>query len=84
MTSPERSDHLTMYGLVGVAMHAVVGVLVAASYPVVPASGFVVLTTLWLTGAIAGALLWKRTVWIPLLASLVVATAWMGIFFANR
>ena len=84
MTSPERSDHLTMYGFVGVALHAVIGVLVAASYPVVPASAFLVLTALWMAGAITGALLWKRTVWIPLLSSLVIATAWMGIFFANR
>ena len=84
MTTPERSSHLTMYGMVGIAMHAVIGILIAASYPVVPVSGFLILLALWSAGAIAGTLLWKRTVWIPLLSSLVVATAWMGIFFANR
>ena len=84
MTAPQRSDHLIMYGMVGVAMHVVVGVLVVASYPVVPTSGFLVLAFLWLVGSVAGAMLWKRTVWIPLLSSLVVAAAWMAVVVANR
>lgn len=84
MTVPDRSEHLTMYGMVGVAMHIVIGVLVAASVHVVPASGMIVLGILWTVGAIAGAVLWKHTVWIPLLSSLVVAGAWMTILFSNR
>lgn len=84
MTARDRSEHLTMYGMVGVAMHAVIGVLVVASFPVVPPSGMVLLVGLWLAGAIAGAALWKRTVWIPLLSSVLVAAVWMTVFFANR
>lgn len=84
MTVPGRSEHLTMYGMVGVAMLIVIGVLVAASVHVVPASGMVVLGILWTAGAIAGAVWWKRTVWIPLLSSLVVAGAWMAVLFSNR
>ena len=84
MTAPERSDHLMMYGMVGGAMHVVVGALVMASFPVVPTVGFLVLGLLWLAGAVAGALLWRRTVWIPLLSSRLVAAAWMAVVVANR
>lgn len=84
MTSPERSAHLTMYGMVGVAMHVVVGILVLASVAIVPVGWAVVLVGLWLAGAALGGALWRRTVWIPLLASIVVAAAWMVAFFANR
>ena len=84
MTSSERSAHLMMYGVVGVAMHAVVGVLVVASMSVVPMAWSVALIVLWLAGAVLGGALWSRTVWIPLLASTVVAAAWMVAFFANR
>lgn len=84
MTNPKRSDHLTMYGLVGVAMHAVVGVLVGASFTVIPVGWMLALATLWLGGALLGAALWKRTVWIPLLASLAVSVVWMMVFFTNR
>lgn len=84
MTSPERSAHLTMYGMVGVAMHVVVGILVFASAAIVPTAWTVILVGLWLAGAALGRALWRRTVWIPLLASLVVAAAWMVAFFTNR
>ena len=84
MTGPERSAHLMMYGMVGVAMHAVVGILVVASAAIVPVVWTVILVGLWLAGAALGAALRRRTVWIPLLASLVVATAWMVAFFTNR
>ena len=84
MTDPVRSSHLTVYGLVGVAMHLVIGVLVIASYPVIPAGGMALLVMLWLAGAVLGAALWRRTVWIPLLASLVVAAVWMTVFSGSR
>lgn len=84
MTSPRRSDHLTMYGLVGVAMYLVVGVLVAASFAVLPIGWLVVLAVLWLAGAGWGAVRWSETVWIPLLASIVVSALWMTAFFTNR
>ncbi len=84
MTTPERSDHLTMYGLVGVAMHLVVGVLVGASFSVIPVGWMLILVTLWLVGSVFGATLWKRTVWIPLLGSIVLSAAWMGVFFGSR
>lgn len=84
MTSPERSAHLTMYGLVGVAMHVVVGILVFASAAIVPTVWTVILVGLWLAGAALGGALWRRTVWIPLLASLVVAAVWMVAVFTNR
>ncbi len=84
MTSPERSAHLTMYGLVGVAIHVVVGILVFASAAIVPAGWTAILVGLWLAGAALGGALWRRTVWIPLLASLVVAAAWMVAFSTNR
>jgi len=84
VTTPERSDHLTMYGLVGVAMHLVIGVLVGASFSVIPVGWMLVLIVLWLAGSVAGATMWKRTVWIPLLASIFVSAIWMTIFFASR
>ena len=84
MTSPERSAHLLMYGMVGVAMHVVVGILVVASIAIVPAWWAVTLIGSWLAGAALGGALWKRTVWIPLLASIVVAAAWMVAVFTNR
>ena len=84
MTTQGRSEHLTMYGMVGVAMHIVIGVLVAASSAVVPTAGMVALVLLWVAGAALGAAMWKRTVWIPLLSSLIVAVVWMTLFFSNR
>ena len=84
MTSPERSEHLTMYGLVGVAMHLVVGVLVAASFAVIPVGWMVVLGVLWVAGAVLGAAQWNETVWIPLLASILVSALWMTVFFLGR
>ena len=80
----ERSDHLTMYGLVGVAMYLVVGVLIAASYTVISSGWLVTLVGVWLLTAGAGAVLWKRTVWIPLLGSIVLAGVWMVVFFGSR
>jgi len=84
VTTQGRSEHLMMYGMVGVAMHIVIGVLVAASYAVVPPAGMVALVLLWVAGAALGAAMWKRTVWIPLLSSLIVAVVWMTLFFSNR
>ena len=84
MTTSERSDHLTMYGLVGVAMHLVVGGLIAASFSVIPAGWLTALGGLWLAAAVLGAALWKRSVWIPLLASIVLSGLWMTVFFGSR
>ncbi len=84
MTSPERSDHLTMYGIVGVAMYAVVGVLIGASFSVIPAGWLITLAGSWVAAAGLGAALWKRTVWIPLLASIVLSGVWMAVFFGSR
>ncbi len=84
MTSPERSDHLTMYGLVGVAMHLVVGVLVLASFAVLPVGWMVTLSALWVLGAWWGAARWSETVWIPLLASIAISALWMTAFFTSR
>jgi hypothetical protein len=84
MTTPSRSDHLTMYGMVGVAMHLIVGILVVASFAVIPAGWQVALTLAWVASAIAGKALWGRTVWIPLLASIVLSAVWMTVFFTSR
>lgn len=84
MTAPERSDHLTMYGLVGVAMYLIVGILVGASATVVPGVWIATLAVLWVLGAAGGYVMWRRTVWIPLLASIVLAALWMTAFFTNR
>ena len=84
MTSPQRSDHLTVYGLVGVAMHLVIGVLVAASFSVISAGWMVFLVVLWTSASVAGWVLWKQTVWIPLLASVLISAIWMAIFFGSR
>jgi hypothetical protein len=73
-----------MYGLVGVAMHLVVGVLVAASVAVLPTGWMVGLGVLWVAGAVFGVARWSETVWIPLLASVVVSALWMTAFFTNR
>jgi len=80
----ERSDHLTMYGLVGVAMHLVVGVMIGASFTVISGAWWLILGGLWVATAAAGAALWKRTVWVPLLASIVLAGVWMVVFFGSR
>ena len=84
MTEPGRSEHLTVYGLVGVAMYGVVGVLVAASGGVVSRGWLVTMIGLWLTGAIAGGLAWRRTVWVPLLGSIVVSAVWMIVVVSSR
>lgn len=83
MTVPHRSDHLTVYGLVGVAIHLVVGVLALASTAILPAGWMVAVGVLWLAGSASGIVLWRRTVWIPLLASLLVATVLMVGFLSN-
>ncbi len=80
----ERSDHLTMYGLVGVAMYLVVGILIVASYTVISSGWLVTLVGVWLVTAGAGAVLWRRTVWIPLLGSILLAGVWMVVFFGSR
>ncbi|MCP3995407.1 MAG: hypothetical protein GY722_10120 [bacterium] len=83
MTDP-RSAHLAMYGMVGVAIHLVVGVLIIASYSVISSGWLITLVGAWLIAAGAGAAMWKRSVWIPLLASIVLSTAWMIVFFGSR
>jgi CHASE2 domain-containing sensor protein len=83
MTEP-RSAHLAMYGMVGVAMHLVVGVLIVASYSVISSGWLVTLIGAWLIATGAGAVLWRRTVWVPLLASIVLSAAWMTVFFGSR
>lgn len=80
----DRSAHLTMYGLVGVAMHVVVAILIVASYSVISSGWLITLVAMWLITAGAGLAMWKRTVWIPLLASIVLATVWMIVFFGSR
>ncbi len=79
-----RSAHLTTYGLVGVAMHLVIGVLIVASFSVISSGWLVTLVGAWLVAAGAGAVLWRRTVWIPLLASIVLSAVWMIVFFGSR
>jgi hypothetical protein len=73
-----------MYGLVGVAMHFIVGVLIVASASVISSGWLVTLLGAWLLAAGAGALLWQRTVWVPLLASIVLSGVWMAVFFGSR
>jgi hypothetical protein len=73
-----------MYGMVGVAMHIVVGILVFASVAIVPGGWAVALIGLWLAGAVLGGALWKRTIWVPLVASIVLAATWMVAVFTNR
>ncbi len=84
MTSPQRSDHLTVYGLVGVAMHLVVGVVIGASFSVISAGWMVFLALLWIGASVASWVFWDRTVWIPLLASVLMSAIWMSIFFGSR
>lgn len=73
-----------MYGLVGVAMLAVVGILIGASFSVISGGWMLVLGILWVVAAAAGGALWERTVWIPLLASLALSGLWMVVFFGSR
>lgn len=73
-----------MYGLVGVAMLAVVGILIGASFSVISGGWMLVLGILWVAAAAAGGALWERTVWIPLLASLALSGLWMVVFFGSR
>jgi hypothetical protein len=65
-------------------MYLVVGILIGASATVVPGAWIATLGVLWLLGAAAGYVMWNRTVWIPLLASIVLAALWMTAFFTNR
>ena len=62
----------------------VIGVLVGASFPVIPGRWMAVLVLLWVAGSVAGWVLWERTVWVPLIASIVVAALWMTAFFGSR
>jgi hypothetical protein len=73
-----------MYGLVGVAMHLVVGVLIVASAPVISSGWLITLLGVWAITAVVAALLWRRTVWVALLASLVLSAVWMMVFFGSR
>jgi hypothetical protein len=73
-----------MYGLVGVAMYSVVGLLIVASASVISSGWLITLMVVWLIAAIGAAVLWRRTVWVALLASLVVSTFWMIVFFGSR
>jgi hypothetical protein len=73
-----------MYGLVGAAMYLVVGVLIVSSSPVVSSGWVITLTLVWLVTAAVAALLWRRTVWVPLLASIVLSGVWMVVFFGSR
>ncbi len=82
--SEQRSAHLEMYGLVGVAMLLVTGVLIVASYNVVSSGWLFTLIGVWLLAAGSSAILWRRTVWVALLASLVLSTVWMIVFFGSR
>ena len=84
MTEAGRSEHLTMYGLSGVALLLVIGVLVIASVSVLPVGWMVVLIGLWLGAAVAGAAWWSKTVWVPMLAALAIFALWMFAVFTNR
>ena len=79
-----RSAHLAMYGMVGVAMYLVVGVLLVASYAVISSGWLVTLVGAWLAGAGLGMVMWRRTAWVPLLASILLAAVWMTVFFGSR
>ncbi len=79
-----RSAHLMMYGLVGVAMHLIVGVLIVASFSVISSGWLITLVGMWLIATGLGAAMWRRTVWIPLLASIVLSALWMSVFFGSR
>jgi hypothetical protein len=79
-----RSEHLTVYGLVGVAMFVVVGVLIVASNAVISSAWLATLVVAWAAAAVVAAVMWRRTVWIPLLASLGLSTVWMVVFFGSR
>ena len=79
-----RSAHLMMYGLVGVAMHLIVGVLIVASFSVISSGWLITLVGMWLIATSLGAAMWRRTVWIPLLASIVLSALWMSVFFGSR
>lgn len=79
-----RSEHLTVYGLVGVAMFVVVGVLIVASNAVISSWWLATLVVAWIAAAVVAAVMWRRTVWIPLLASLGLSAVWMIVFFGSR
>jgi hypothetical protein len=79
-----RSEHLMVYGLVGVALYATVGLLIVASKSVISSGWLITLSTMWLATAGLAAATWRRTVWVPLLASIVLSTVWMIVFFGSR
>jgi hypothetical protein len=73
-----------MYGLVGVAMHLIVGVLIVASFSVISSGWLVTLVGVWLLTSGVGAAMWRKTVWIPLLAAVLLSAVWMTVFFGSR
>lgn len=79
-----RSDHLTMYGLVGVALQVVVAAMIVASRSVIGSGWLITLIGVWLATAVVGVVMWRRTVWVPLLASIGLSGFWMVVFFGSR
>ncbi len=79
-----RSEHLTVYGLVGVALFLFVGVLIVASGGVIASGWLITLSMAWLVTGGIGAAMWRRTVWVPLLAAIALAAVWMIVFFGSR
>jgi len=73
-----------MYGMVGVAMFVVVGVLIVASYAVVSTGWMITLVVAWMVAGAVSGVMWRRTVWIPLLASIGLSALWMIVFFGSR
>lgn len=65
-------------------MYLVVVVMIAGSYAVISSGWLVTLVGGWLIGAGLGMVLWRRTVWVPLLASILLAAVWMTVFFGSR
>ena len=65
-------------------MHLVIGALIVASHSVISSGWLITLVAIWLVTAGAGVLMWRRTVWIPLLASIGLSAVWMIAFFGSR
>ena len=79
-----RSGHLVVYGAVGVALFLFVGVLIVASGGVIASGWLITLIGMWLMAGGLAAAMWRRTVWIPLLALIGLSAVWMIVFFGSR
>jgi len=77
--APELTQRHLLYALVGAGLLLAVGVLVFASNLVAPLWAVILLIGVWVAAVVASVVTWRHKPWMPLLAALGVAAAWMAL-----